>query len=99
MGELAERYQWAYASTQTYLASLSALWEFSQTSAHRLLMEQVRLATQLELSVYEEQVFEMYLRLTSLEFPVDQTGVNECSCHERTVFSLMQAYSNPQQCH
>ena len=99
MDELAERYQWAYASTQTYLASLSALWEFSQTSAHRLLMEQVRLATRLELSVYEEQVFEVHLRLTSLEFPVGQTGVNECSCHERTVFSLMQTYSNPRQCH
>ena len=62
-------------------------------------MEQVKLAIQLELSVSEEQVFEMYLRLTSLESLDDQADVNECSCREQTAFSLMQAYSNPRQCH
>ena len=60
-------------------------------------MEQVRLASQLELTVYEEQVFEIYLRLTSLEFPVDQTDVSECSCRVQTGFSPEQAYSKLQQ--
>ena len=97
MGELAERYRWTYASTQTCLASPSALREFSRASAHQSSMEQVTLATQLELSVCEELVFSKYLHLTSLKSPVDQTDVSECSCREQTGFSPEQAYSKLQQ--
>ena len=83
----------AWASAQMCSASLLELQELSQTSSRRLQMEQVRLATQQGLPACEEQVFEMYLRLTSLKSQVDQIDVNECSWREQTEFSPAQAYS------